>query len=228
MKRIARHTACLVCAVLALGPSGCGLGDGGDDGGRNVRLQGTSVEIRPDGSLTADPPPVTLRDLARQGSDSPEGTIFRLWFFAQWGAVPSVARLYDPRVRATGVLPQVSGGYASQRSLFLSSRPRVIFRRRDEAGTHVGVELLRHAAVPVRESYVLRRRGSRWTVVYDTVAEQLIRTYAESFEKAGPNDKPTRSTVRAGQLAAQRFRSVSLRGAARAGTRPRPGGSAPR
>jgi hypothetical protein len=135
----------------------------------------------------------------------------RLWFLAQWGNIPAVVGQYDPVVRRDVGVELLSSGYASQRPVLLASRPRIAYATPTELGMTVGLDVYRRGAPPLRDSFLLRKSGKRWFVVYDTVLERAFTSYVPFSLTADPSAKPTRRAIEAGQAAAGTFRSAYLK-----------------
>jgi hypothetical protein len=190
--------AALAVFVLA------GCGDASED---MVRTGNTEVKVKKDGSLTAVPPPLTLQQVNSKTSRSPEGAVYRLWFWAQWGSLPNVVLSYDPVVRRTVGPANIAGAYALLRSELLATRPRVVAVSRTRAGMFVALHEQRRALAPSRESFLLRRSGGGWTIVYDTLLERGLQTYAQ--QGLEPNKPPSGRALTAGQALAARYRNSS-------------------
>jgi hypothetical protein len=184
---------------------------GSESSDKTIKLEGASLKARPDGSLAEDPPPLTLADVARSLRGSPEAAVLRLWFLGQWGSAPSVVELYEPTVRTAVGASTMAGGYAVQRAVLLTSRPRIAYVTRTGLGALVGVEALRRGAPPLRDSFLLRRHGSGWLVLYDTVLERAFAGAQQFSSNPNPSAEPERAAVREGHVAAARFRGAYLR-----------------
>ena len=203
-------------AALTLILGGCG-GSGSD---QMVRSGSTPVEQKADGTLSNNPPPLTLEDVERQPAGSPERTIMQVIFWAQWGNLPAVIEGYDDRIIATlGVTP-ITAAFDHLRPELLTSRPRVVATRASSGGRFVSLELASTRGAPVREGFLMFRRDGVWRIVYDTLLERA--TEAATIAQLAPGD-PTpgtaarRSGARAAQLYRSAYPSIELAPEARAG-----------
>lgn len=201
----------LAAIAAVLGAMLLGMSCTGGDDESSASLPGTSVAIEKNGSLKDDPPPLTLRDVRRQREDSPQETVMRLWFLAQWGNIPAVVAMYDPAVRRAVGVALLSGGYSVQRPVLLASRPRIAYTTPTDLGTTVGLNVYRRGAPPLRDSFLLRNAGTRWVVVYDTVLERAFSSYSQFSLTADPSARPSREAVQAGKAATARFRDAYLK-----------------
>jgi hypothetical protein len=194
-----------LCAIVAAAAllAGCG-GDGGSD--RMVRTGKSEAKVGPDGRLTSNPDPLTLKDLARFKAGSPDKALMELLFWTQWGNLPSVVDAYDPRIVAAMGVSGITGAYSWLRPQVSTSKARVIQRRRHGSTVFLGVEFLTKDG-PVRESFLLRRRGGQWRILYDTLLERALKGYTETRVSGGAL-KPGHAAVRAGERAAQRYRDT--------------------
>lgn len=194
-------------AVLTLG--GCG---GGSKAG--TETFGTEkVEVRPDGRLLADPPLLSLADVAKTRAGSPEQTVTRLFYYAQWGSLPDLAGLYDPSVLRVVGLDEVTGAYAYARPSLATFRPRVVSTQRAGNRALVNIEVLSKTTPPVRDSLVLRQRDGEWTIAYDSQFDRLLRTYLRYRADGATRPVPTPNAVRSAETSAAAYRLLATRAA---------------
>jgi hypothetical protein len=173
-----RLPAVLISVLLLL--SGCGLESGSDNG----KLPGTSVRVRSNGSLDDDPPPLTLRDIAKYPDRSPQAVVLRLWFFAQWGSTGQLAANYATAARRRVGSSRISDGFAAQRNRLLQRRPQVLYTLRTDLGSVVALRAFQRGRPPRREWFVLRKHAGRWVVVFDTVLEEGLRISGTASSRA--------------------------------------------
>ena len=208
-----RRWAIAAAAVLVLVPVGCDRNDEQGDS-RMVRTGNQDVERRADGSLERSPPPLTIAEVRRERRGSPRAAVMELLFWAQWGSAPNVVGAYDPRVLATVGASRVVGALAYLREQLVASQPRITETLRRGSVVFLAVELARQGAPPQTESFSLRRVRGDWKIVFDTLLERGLNTYA-SFRHPGrsPDGSPDAAAQRAGDRAAQRYRNafVSMR-----------------
>jgi hypothetical protein len=197
----------VLLAVSLTACSGCAI----DHEEKASTLPGTSVEVKADGSLADDAPPITLQDIKNEPRRSVRRTMLSVWFYGQWGSVPNILPLYEPFVRRAVGDRLILGAYATQREQMLASRPRIAYVRRTSVGTLVGLSVYRRGAVPLRDSFLFRRRNGKWRILYDTILERTFNSYQQFTDSADPAQKPTRKAVLAGKAAADRLRRGHLR-----------------
>lgn len=206
-------------AVLAavLFVIGCG-GDSNVDS-EMVRTGTPTVEVRPDGTLTANPAPLTLADVEGQPAASARRAVYELLFWGQWGSWPNVLDAYDPEVRATVGTRDLLGAYAVLQPQLVAAQAQIVsavLRR----GRAIVLLELRSTSARQRESFLLRRRGASWRILSDTLLERGLRAYVTQRVDTGPN--PSRAAARAGVEAAEKYRALFTRGDS-AGTDPNSG-----
>jgi hypothetical protein len=161
-------------------------------------------QVRPDGRLTADPPPLTKADVDRQPTNSPRQAVIRLWYLAQAGH-PNVTSMYEPAVQQSVGLPELIGAFSLARSTFAVAWPRVVKVVPGAAGTTVDVLAFTKGAPPARETFVLRRRRSDWRIAYDSLLATWLEAYVQSVHDAGA-PAPSKAGRAAGLQASKRYR----------------------
>ena len=198
--RVRHLLAALGATVLVL--TGCG----GSDTDKMVRTGTAPIARKADGSLASNPAPMTMQDVRKQPEDSPQRTVMQLIFWAQWGNLPAIIDMYDPRV-VTGIgTASITGGYDYLRPQLLNSLPRVVDARNSSGGRFISLELTGTSGGPAREGFLLRRRNGVWKVVYDTLLERAIE--ANTISELAPGDpSPSSRVMRSGVRAAERYRN---------------------
>jgi hypothetical protein len=193
--------------------SGCSAGTGTDGSAESTRVVRTSsdVQVR-DGKLTADPPPLTFAQIQKVGPKTPAGTVLFLYFWAQWGSIPNVVEMYDPRMRdALGVMT-ITDAYVDQRPSLLGTGVIIRNTVRTRLGTVVTVDGLSKSYPASHESFLLRRAGGRWYVVQDTVLERAVALLVGTRASRGFSGQAAiRRSARAGAVAARSYRRLALR-----------------
>jgi hypothetical protein len=122
--------------------------------------------------------------------------------------------MYDPDVRVRVGATDIAGALGQQRDYFLSTQPRIVSVTRRGLGTFVAIEALSRREPPRRESYLLRRDGKGWTIVYDTLMARAIAAWVQYRSAKDPSaEKPDSRAIRAGEDAATRFRDAFAAGA---------------
>jgi hypothetical protein len=166
-------------------------------------------KVRPDGRLTDEPRTLTEADVNRQPANSPARAVMRLWYFAQIGN-PSLLELYEPAAQRSVGLPNLLGAYSLARSSLAVSWPRVVQAVRGDIATTVDVLAFTTGAAPGRETFVLRRQGSKWRLAYDSLLAKWLETYVQGVHDAGAA-KPSPAGQRAGSQAAKAYRDGFVR-----------------
>jgi hypothetical protein len=161
-------------------------------------------KVRPDGRLTADPPALTEKNVADQPKDSARRLVIQLWYLAQAGH-PDVVSLYEPAVQRSVGLPNLIGAYSLARSLFAVSWPRIVQEVPGNGATTVKVLAFTKGAPPVGDTFVLRRRGSRWLIAYDSLLARSLESYVQEVHDPGAR-KPSQAAKAAGLEAAKTYR----------------------
>ena len=196
----------LLAVITAAGCAGDNQGD------EIVRTGEVKADARPDGSLSADPAPLTLKDVDATPDGSAREAVMVLWFWGQWGGLPNMVLMQDDRVTGAVGASKIMDAYGLVRPDMLASRPRIVGTRTSPGGTFVAVEIRRKNQKPTQESYILKRRGSRWAVVRDTVLERGLAASAQRrLDPDITDDRPlTGGQLRAGEAAARTYRAISL------------------
>lgn len=177
-----------------------GCGDSGN-GGRIVRGPGTDAN----GDLIADPSPLTVDDVNSRGTGTPANTVLGLYFYVQWGALPSAIALYDPRLVDAFGTDTVIAALASVRTDLLRTRVEVGKAIRSRFGTVVTVTGVRRADTSTHNSFTLRRRDGRWYVVGDTLLEGALADVAAARAGGGAREQAT-----AAQQIVARYRKIAI------------------
>jgi hypothetical protein len=198
-------------AALALAALGSLPACGGDD--RIVRTGPDPARVKANGMLDADPAPLTLAEVAKLPRRSPQEAVLRLYFWGQWGSAPNAVGAYDRSiVRAYGA-PAIVHAFAYQRSGLLASRPRIAGVTRTGLGSVVTVDLFSRVAPPQHDSFLLRRHGDRWAIVYDTLLQRSMAGRAADAVLAGepaPSPELRRRADRSAAQTSQRYREFAL------------------
>jgi hypothetical protein len=173
------------------------------------RPASTSPRIRADGSLSTNPPPLTLADIEKAPPGSATAAVLRLWYWGEWGSVPNILGAYQPAVIRALTAEDVAGAYALWRNSLQTGRPEVISELKGPRGSVVELRVRRRDSPPQNYSFTLRRAGKTWYVLYDTLLETAIQSYVQLLTLRDPRAKPTPAAVRAGVAAVRRFRGAS-------------------
>lgn len=149
------------------------------------------------------------------------------------GAGPALYPVYDRRIPDRVGKGDVLGALQVMSGITAGTRPVVTRRRKTRAGELVVVRLLRTVGSDSRYSFLLRRKGKRWRIVYDSLMVQGLQSYVSSRVSGGvgpPSAKATKAAARAVadmQLATlQEEADGGPRASAGAARQPTPAGSA--
>jgi hypothetical protein len=166
---------------------------------------------RADGSLVADPRPLSLEDLSAVPTGSASEAVLRLWYWGQWGSPPNVVAAYAPEVVSGLGAANIAGAYSLKRASMVASRPRITGEVRGERGTVVTLEAQRRNTQPEHYAYTLERVNGGWLVRFDTLLESAIAAWAQVDAMPDPNaaDVPA-AAAKAGIDAARRFREIAV------------------
>jgi hypothetical protein len=213
-----RHTRWPIAAGLVVALAGCA-----ETTDRITRTGTPATERRADGRLKMDPAPLTVADLNSLPPGSPQRTVARAWFYAQWGSPANVLRCYDDRVLSVVGRKAIAGAYAQQRTTMIDARPEFALGASNANGALVTVLLSSTGDPPRPESYLLRRRGASWRIVYDSFLEPALAAYITSDRQTSDGQDPA-SAARSGAQAAKRYRElyIAVAGAARLADRVQP------
>ena len=145
---------------------------GGDDRSARITRTGSSeTSSLRGGRLERAPVPLTVADLEGARNGSPEETVIRLWFYAQWGHAAAIPSLYAESVRRVRADADIARAYLGNRSYLAQTRPHIT--EIDEHGNGNGrrvvrMEILSATDAPRRESFVLVRRNDGYRIAEDT------------------------------------------------------------
>lgn len=174
-----------------------------------VRTGPSPAKVRANGTLTSDPTPLTLADLRKQRRGSPAWCVLQLLFWAQWGSYPNLPTAYDPRVLARVGTASFTGAYAAIRPQLAASRPDILDVQQSPRGALVTLRFLTATGPPTRDSFLLRLRRGRWVVVFDTLLERALSTWAQSRIDTLTR-QPSARAIRAGSRLSERYRDASI------------------
>jgi hypothetical protein len=202
-----RRELCVAAVALTVLVAGCGGSDSGSD--RMVRTGEADPKAAADGQLASNPDPLTLKSLDEVEEGSPEQAVLTLLFWAQWGNIPAIVDVYDPRVIDALGVTAVTSAYSWLRPYLVVSQPRLISVKRTGENTFLGLELRTTSGAPQRESFVMHRVGDEWRVRYDTLLDRGI--YGATIERLNPDPTAKRQSnkvLQEAEAAAQTYRDT--------------------
>ena len=197
----------LLVLVSAAGVfAGTQLDDGDSSAASDTR------RVRPDGSLTVDPKPLSLADVERQPAGSARRAVIQLWYWAQWGSTPNVVAAYAPAIVTALSATDVAGAYSQKRASMVTSQPRIVDEVKGAGDdTVVLVQALRRNSPPENLSFTLVNDTDGWKIVSDTLLEDAIAAYVQFRNTPDPNSTTVPpSAARAGVEAARRYRTAAI------------------
>ncbi len=205
-----RLTSLGAAAVVAM--SGCGADDpppGGQratDGNTNASTVAVSTSGKTDRvGRQADPV------LVRPGR--PGETVLRLWRFLKAGVVPAALLEYSGDVRKrVGLLP-LAGAAADLQAQLAGYEPSVASATGTAAGQLVVLRAQNQVGPSLEYSYLLRRSGNRWKVVFDTLMQSALQTHVRTRVQNSTNASAATRDRQASDAAARatdRFRAASV------------------
>jgi hypothetical protein len=146
---------------------------------------------------------------------SPGAAVLDLWRYLQMGAVPVAMLSIDQKAQASVGEAILAGAMASVQGDLKSTKAYVTGTEQTPAGTLVRVAATRPDGGLSTDVFLLRQRGGKWKVVYDTLLTDAIRIHAESLadNRSVPAGKdPSARAVAAGLAATDRYRASAITG----------------
>ena len=166
--------------------------------------------------LPSDSALVEPAQIAKAGSNSPQGVLLQLWRAVQVGNAASAAGFYDQRVlRAIG-FGKVSGSLAQEREHLQVLRPANITGSKTPLGYEVVVKA-ENAVNGTRQqktevfSFLFRRSPEGWRVAYDTLLGGALPAYEYSLiqEQVAPgSNTPAPEAQIAARRISDRYRGL--------------------
>lgn len=151
------------------------------------------------------------KSLVRPGSAG--RTVISFWENAKLGAVPIAVLAYAPEVRQAVGVQELAGTLAAQQGNIANTTPVVRQVKQTRLGPLVVMRAVRKEGTSPDYAFLLRRRRDTWVVTYDSFTAQALRSYVASRTRSEGGDKKqdAERSGEAGEAAAERFRSASLR-----------------
>jgi hypothetical protein len=140
-----------------------------------VRTGPSPATKQPDGTLSANPVPLTLMDVANERQGSPQQAVLKLLFWAQWGGPPFIAELYDEETLADVGPRRLTREYEALRAELVKLQPEVAFTCHQGDLVFVAIILRSRHSQPRLESFLLRRRVGDWVILSDTLLERELK-----------------------------------------------------
>lgn len=157
-------------------------------------------------------PTAAARDAVRDRGSSARA-VLGLWDSLKLGAVPVAVDAYLPDVTEAVGASALAAVLAALQGTVVQYEPKVIDVESTPAGSLVSVRAVAGNGPAVEHAYLLRRRGGRWRVAYDTLVARNIDALVAREQGAldGNVERPSRRARQAGAEAARLFRDTALR-----------------
>lgn len=143
-------------------------------------------------------------------ADSPEGIALRALRYVQVGSPGSAIPLYHPRVREVVGARRIANSLATLRAGLGGAKFSVLLRETTPGGELVAVS----ASGPQSTgeyAFVLRRSGSSWAIVNDSLLGDALAEYEEGRvqQRIDPDaEEPSPRAIRDGVEASEDYRSL--------------------
>lgn len=151
--------------------------------------------------------------LARRGT--PGATVLRLWRYLQVGAIPPAALLYAKDVRENLGIADLAGALSLSVASVVVYRPTIVSVERTPGGSLVILRAVSKTGVSPQYAYVLRRKGGKWVITYDSLLEPALKNYVIAKVRLARNEKQKQPSIkarRAGEAVAEVYRLATLVG----------------
>lgn len=153
---------------------------------------------------------LTVRDLDKYPSNSPEAAMFRHFFFIQWGSARDLIATLDPLVTEQVGLPPLVKAYAFVRPGLAAAKFRVVGKTDTSQGKLITYEILPQEGKVQAESALLGRAGNSYVILYDSLLESAIPESIRATAAAQPSTKQLReSTERSVTAVMRRFHATA-------------------
>ncbi len=161
------------CLIATLSLGGC------NDGDDEPTAQAPAPAPVEDSAI-----PKQTEDSALEGEGTPGGTVLETFRFIQLGAIPPAVLQYDSGVREQVGLPAFAGAVQFLQPQVAESSARLESVEAVRGGQLAILSVTSPKGSSQTYSYVLRKRGGRWNVVYDTFMAGGLRNAAGVNEAA--------------------------------------------
>ena len=196
MKLLTAGASAVLAAIVATGCGGAGKPDIERGETADLVAAQTAARERLDAATRAAKP------------GTPEHTLLVFWKSAHQRLYVPAAQVYDERVRNGLGVRVITGGLDMQRDTFRYSSPRVAAREGTGGSRSLTVQLEGGGAE--REvTYLMRRRGTRWQIVYDTVLDDGLFEYGRLRVRVGVGGKTQKDADAAGRALVERYRLLT-------------------
>lgn len=149
------------------------------------------------------------------GSGSPGQAVLTFWKDIQAGAAPDAMLMFDSKVRAQIGLAPLAGTIVRMKAELATFRPYVESTRKVACGKCwlVTITAVSVDAISPRHSYMVRKKGRDWQILYDSLTDETLRRYVTDLAESksgGKGANPSKKSVAQGEEAATRFRLAAL------------------
>ncbi|MEY2517395.1 MAG: hypothetical protein QOJ89_4753 [bacterium] len=122
----------------------------------------------------AAPKLLTLEDLKKYPSDSPEAALMRHFFFIQWGGARNLIASLDPEMAGAVGAPALIDAYSFLRPALAASKLRIIGKMDTDQGTLVLFEASPVSGPSQPDSVLFGKVGGSYVIRYDTQLDRAI------------------------------------------------------
>lgn len=122
----------------------------------------------------AAPKLLTIEDLEKQPSNSPEAALYRLHFFIQWGSARNLIGMIDPDITNAVGLPEIINAYSFLRPGLSSSRLRIVGKLDTREGQLIAYEVIGASGPSQTDSALFGKVGKEYVVLYDSLLDRGI------------------------------------------------------
>jgi hypothetical protein len=123
---------------------------------------------------------VTDAMLAKQAANSPQRAFLEMWSSAQWQSWVEASGYFAPGLRhVIGGQPLIEV-LKSEATVFRAARPAIAKTRRAGRQTILRYSFKDAQGDAQLHTVILRQRGNRWQIYYDSLLDQAVRSWAQS------------------------------------------------
>lgn len=160
--------------------------------------------------LTAEQRGVARASTALTRNGGPPAIVMTFLRDVADGAGPAALDFYDSRIPNRVGTDNLLGALDAMAKTTKDSIPAVVRRRNTRMGMLVVVRLLRTSAADSRHSFLVRRQGRGWKIVYDSLLVRELANYVLASRSRGPAKPPSGAARAAATRAVSALRAVAL------------------
>lgn len=146
-------------------------------------------------SNAAAPRLLTVQDLKKYPSGSPESALFRHYFFIQWGSARNIIATLDPDVTQAVGIANIVDAYAFLRPALAAAKLRIVGTMQTSQGWLVTFESSPATGPSQADSILLDKVQGTYVIRYDTQLERAIPGSIRAATAGEPQTKQYNSRV---------------------------------